>query len=112
MGRDDKEKVNAQIINSKMNEINIRVSEAKQLTHIRVKISYYPLWKVYPGNLKITQDEIGLIKIELPKGKDYTIKLKYEDGLIEQIGWIISLVTLGSISILLLGIYLKKRMRR
>ncbi|MFH1564209.1 MAG: hypothetical protein ABIF11_12470 [Nitrospirota bacterium] len=96
--------VNARVIKGKMDEIHIKIFEAKQTSQIGVKISYYPLWKVYLGNtrLKINQDEFGLIKIEVPKGKDYLVKLKYEDGLAEQIGWIITLMALISILVLLL----------
>lgn len=101
----NKNKLDAKIIKSKMDEIKIMVFEAKQITTIRVKISYYPLWKAYVNNtqLKITQDKIGLIKIELPKGKNYIVTLRYADDLAEQIGWIISLLTLLSIPILLLS---------
>ncbi|MEW6096581.1 MAG: hypothetical protein AB1567_08655 [bacterium] len=100
----NKNKLNACVIKSKMDEINIKVFEAKQKTQLIVKISYYPLWKAYLNNrlLKITQDKIGLVKIEVPEGKDYIIKLKYEDGLVEQLGWIITLLALVSIPILLL----------
>ncbi len=98
----DTAKVNARVIKGKMDEIHLKVFEAKQTSTLRVKISYYPLWKAYLGNtrLKIEQDELGLIKIELPKGKDYLVKLKYEDGLAEQIGWIITLLALVSIPII------------
>lgn len=104
----DTDRVNARVIKGKMDEIIIKVLEANQPTRLGVKISYYPLWKAYPGNnqLKINQDEFGLIKIELPKGKDYLIKLKYEDGLAEKIGWIITLLVLVSVPIILLGNWL------
>ena len=100
----DTAKVNARVIKGKMDDIHIKVFEAKQTSSLRVKISYYPLWKAYLGNtrLKIKQDELGLIKIELPEGKDYLVNLKYEDGLAEQLGWIITLLSLVSLPILLL----------
>lgn len=100
----DTAKVNAQMIKGKMDEIILKVLEATQTTQIMVKISYYPLWKAYLGNtrLKINQDEFGLIKIEVPKGKNYLVNLKYEDGLAEQIGWIITLLALIGIPVLLL----------
>jgi len=96
---------NAKIVGSKMDEINIYVLEAKQKTPMTIKISYYPLWKAYcdKTELKTRRDEIGLIKIELPKGRNYVIKLKYADGLVEQIGWMVTLLTLVSLPILILG---------
>ncbi|MEW6621156.1 MAG: hypothetical protein AB1422_17790, partial [bacterium] len=82
----------AVIIKGKMDEIHIRVLEAKQNITLGVKISYYPLWKASIDNiqLKVSQDEMGLIKVNLPAGENYIVKLKYEDGLMEQIGWIIT----------------------
>ncbi|MEW6619863.1 MAG: hypothetical protein AB1422_11105, partial [bacterium] len=53
--------------------------------------------------LKVSQDEMGLIKVNLPAGENYIVKLKYEDGLMEQIGWIITSLSLVSV-FLLIGI--------
>ncbi|MEW6608340.1 MAG: hypothetical protein AB1414_13000 [bacterium] len=88
----------AVVIKGKMDEIHIRVLEAKQNTTLGVKISYYPLWKASIDNiqLKVSQDEMGLIKVNLPAGKNYIVKLKYEEGLMEQIGWIITILSLVS----------------
>jgi len=109
---DDNKK--AKVVGGKIDEINIHILEAKSKTEITVKISYYPLWKAYCGKteLKTRPDEIGLIKITLPKGKDYVIKLKYADGLVEQMGWIITLLTLVSLPILMIGALFQEKMRR
>ncbi|MFH1860483.1 MAG: hypothetical protein ABH870_05675, partial [bacterium] len=91
-----KHRVQSQIISYKPNKIEIKIQEAKENTEIILKISHYPLWNASIDNkpLKLSMDNLGLIKFTIPKGKDYTIVFEYKKGLAEHAGMIITFITL------------------
>lgn len=41
----------------------------------------------------ITRDDLALMRIALPPGENYTVILRYEDGVAEQAGFLISILS-------------------
>jgi hypothetical protein len=79
-------------------EITLRVRAAQANASVRVKVYAYPLWRATTDRgetLTITPDETALIQITLPPRENYTVTLRYMDGLVEQLGNWISIVSWG-----------------
>ncbi|MEK7813427.1 MAG: hypothetical protein AAB296_06665, partial [Candidatus Desantisbacteria bacterium] len=89
----------SQVISYKPDRIKVRVQDVKEDTEAILKISHYPLWhaSINGKPLKLTMDDLGLIKFTIPKGKDYTIKFEYKKGLVEHAGMIITFIALFGI---------------
>lgn len=48
-----------------------------------------PLWLAYTEggrSLSIARDDLGLMNIVLPRGENYSVTLRYEEGVVEQLG--------------------------
>lgn len=76
-------------------EIVLRVRAAQPNASVDVKIFAYPLWRARTDTgqvLSIQRDDLALMRIALPPGENYTITLRYEEGVVEQIGALISIV--------------------
>lgn len=79
-------------------EITFRVRAARSNASVGVKVYAYPLWRAYTDDgqsLQIMRDDLGLMRILLPRGENYSVTLRYEDGPAEQIGTLISVFSLA-----------------
>jgi hypothetical protein len=77
-------------------EIVLRVRAVRAEASVAVKVYAYPLWRARTDAgqlLAITRDDLALMRIVLPRGEDYTVTLRYEEGIAEQVGALISLVS-------------------
>jgi hypothetical protein len=55
----------------------------------------YPLWRARTDagqSLSIQRDDLAMMQIALPPGENYTVTLRYEDGIAEQIGALVSIL--------------------
>jgi len=108
----DAQNATAELLAFRDDEITLRVRAARANASVTVKVYAYPLWRAHTDagqSLTITRDDWGLMWIVLPPGEDYTLTLRYEDGVAEQIGFWFSV----SSAILLVGNALfALRMRR
>ena len=72
--------------------IDLRVRDAQQDASVQLKFYAYPLWQAYLENgqsLTLESDDLGMMQIALPRGEDYRVMLRYEQGLVELAGnWI------------------------
>jgi hypothetical protein len=74
-------------------EITLHVRAAYADASVTVKVYAYPLWHAYTdagAPLAFTHDDLALMRIALPPGKNYTVTLRYEDSSAEQVGFLIS----------------------
>lgn len=75
-------------------EIVLRVRAARADARVAVKVYAYPLWRARTDggqSLEITRDDLALMRIALPRGENYTVTLRYEEGIAEQAGFLISI---------------------
>ncbi|MEK7273982.1 MAG: hypothetical protein AAB110_01880, partial [Candidatus Desantisbacteria bacterium] len=96
---------NVKLFEYKPDRIRINILNASEGAEMLLKVSYYPLWQAYIGKKKmeIGMDEAGLMKVKLPKGKDYVVEFRYENGDVEKIGSYISLFAICMI--VMMGCY-------
>ncbi len=77
-------------------EIVLRVRAAQGDASVNVKVYAYPLWRAHTDagqSLPITRDDLALMRIALPPGENYTVTLRYEEGVVEQVGLGVSIVS-------------------
>ncbi|MCI0476982.1 MAG: hypothetical protein L0Y55_12105, partial [Anaerolineales bacterium] len=77
-------------------EIVLRVRAAQSDASVNVKVYAYPLWRARTDAghaLAITRDDLALMRIALPPGENYVVTLRYEEGIAEQVGVWISIVS-------------------
>jgi len=43
--------------------------------------------------LPIARDDLALMQIALPPGENYTVTLRYEEGVVEQVGVLVSILS-------------------
>ena len=76
-------------------EIVLRVRTAHADASVSVKVYAFPLWcaRTETGQtLVIARDDLALMQIALPPGENYTVTLRYEEGIAERIGRLISML--------------------
>ncbi len=76
--------------------ITLRVRAAHDAARVNVKVYAYPLWRARTDAgqvLPIARDDLALMQIALPPGENYTVALRYEEGVIEQVGALISVLS-------------------
>ncbi|MCX7841193.1 MAG: hypothetical protein N2559_17280, partial [Anaerolineae bacterium] len=76
-------------------KIVLRVRAAQDDANVTVKVYAYPLWRARTDTghtLAITRDDLALMQIALPRGENYTVTLRYEEGIVEQVGNLISIL--------------------
>jgi len=74
-------------------EIVLRVHTAQADASVNVKVYAFPLWRARTETgqtLVITRDDLALMQIALPPGENYTVTLRYEEGIVEHVGTLIS----------------------
>jgi hypothetical protein len=77
-------------------EITMRVRAARTDANVTVKVYAYPLWRARTDagqSLAITRDGLALMQIALPPGENYTVTLRYEEGVAEQVGLLLSILS-------------------
>jgi len=77
-------------------EITLRIRAARADASVTVKVYAYPLWRARTDarqSLAITRDDLALMRIALPPGENYTVTLRYEESVVEQIGFLISILS-------------------
>lgn len=83
-------------------KIVLRVRAAQADANVTVKVYAYPLWRARTDTgqaLAIARDDLALMQIALPRGENYTVTLRYEEGMVEWMGTLVSLMS----GMLLLG---------
>lgn len=76
--------------------ITLRVRAAQSDASVNVKVYAYPLWRARTDAgqvLPIARDDLALMRIALPPGENFTVTLRYEEGVVEQVGKLISMVS-------------------
>jgi hypothetical protein len=76
-------------------EITMRVRAANADASVTVKVYAYPLWRARTDagqSLAITRNDLALMRIALPPGENYTVTLRYEEGVAEQVGLLLSIL--------------------
>lgn len=96
-----------EIVEDSDDHLGLHVSQAGSDAMVVFKMYAYPLWHAYIQSgeeLPVTHDEMSRIGVSLPRGREYLVTLRYEEGMIQKVGNLISILTitvLGLISILL-----------
>lgn len=76
--------------------LDVHVSEARSGAVLNVKMFAYPLWRATVTStgapLQVSADRWGRIRVDLPVGSDYNVKLSYSEGLFEFAGYALTLV--------------------
>ncbi len=85
---------NVEVTRYQRNAIDLRVTDALPTAILHVKVAEYPSWRANVGGqlLRITRDDMGLVRIVPPAG-DSIITLRYRPGLAERLGLSISLLS-------------------
>jgi len=81
-------------------QIELNVLAAQADASVVVKVYAYPLWRAYTDtgqSLPIVRDEFGLMRLALPRGKNYAVRIRYEEGTAEQIGNLISVSSVAGL---------------
>jgi hypothetical protein len=76
-------------------EIVVRVRAAQPNASVSVKVFAFPLWRARTDTgqvLSMQRDDLALMRIALPPGENYSVTLRYEEGVAEQVGALISLI--------------------
>jgi hypothetical protein len=83
------------VLRYERNALDIQIDDAAPDTNLSVKVSYYPLWRAEANGqpVPIQMDRYGLMTLSLSPGS-YTLHLRYQPGRPEQIGGLISMVTI------------------
>lgn len=93
------------------NDILISVRDARPDASVSVKLFAYPMWHAATESgqvLPIEKDDWDMMRIALPPGHDYAVKLQYQDGIVEQSGSILSAASL-LVLVGLIGLGSRKR---
>ncbi|MFN8534228.1 MAG: hypothetical protein U0556_11865 [Dehalococcoidia bacterium] len=78
----------------------LQVDSAQQGAEVLLKQTYFPLWRADStgGEVVVEPDEIGLTRLRLPAGSGYQVTLRYQPGMAERAGQVIS-----AMAVLVLG---------
>jgi hypothetical protein len=90
----DASDASVELVAFKDDDITLRVRAAGPNASVGVKVYAYPLWRASTDagrELVITRDDWGLMRIPLPRGENYSVMLRYEDGIPERLGTLISI---------------------
>jgi hypothetical protein len=77
--------------------IDLHVRAAQANAQVSIKVYAYPLWRAVKDDgqvLQITADDLDLQQVALPRGENYSVTLRYEEGIVEQVGNFISISSL------------------
>jgi hypothetical protein len=76
--------------------IELYVRSAQANAHVGIKVYAYPLWRAYAAgaSMPITRDDLALMDIALPRGDNYTVTVRYEPGMAENMGDLVSITSL------------------
>lgn len=77
--------------------ISLNVESAAPGAEVLLKQTYYPRWSAQStvGQIELSQDRTGLTRVRLPEGRQYLVTLRYQPGVPERAGELISLLGLG-----------------
>jgi hypothetical protein len=91
----DARHANVELLSFDDTEIVLRVHTAQADASVNFKVYAYPLWRARTDagqSLSIQRDDLAMMQIALPPGENYTVTLRYEDGIAEQIGSLVSIL--------------------
>lgn len=91
----DNNSVEAGIVKFSDDQINIQVRKSRKDSLLLIKMGYYPRWKAYMGHKRIPlkSDEMGLMRLQLPEGANYSISIRYESTMAEKMGWVLTFLS-------------------
>ncbi|MCX7919602.1 MAG: hypothetical protein N3A72_08370 [bacterium] len=98
----DTTRADIQVTSFSGDRITLSVQSAETDVPVLVKVAYYPCWqatlsKYQTSNSKfqitILADEIGLMRLTLPKGENYQVELTYRNTWAETLGWILTITS-------------------
>ncbi len=107
----DAQNATVDVVDMQDDRMVLRVRVAQENASIRVKVYAYPLWQAQTEKgqtLAITPDETALMQIALPRGEDYTVTLRYAEGVIEKLGNWVSVISGGLLIIVALVARIKR----
>lgn len=108
----DAENARVDVVKFEDEYIKLSVQEARAGTIARVKLYAYPLWRAYDESgieIPVREDDLGLVEITLAPRGDYSITLRYSDGLPAQAGRGISAVSVVSLVTSVAALVTRKR---
>jgi len=96
-------------------EIVLHVQNAKLNATGHLKIYSYPLWRAVTDSgqaISVSRDDVAQMLIAFPPGEDYSLTLRYEEGIIETLGNLVSVSSSGILaSVATLALITKARAR-